>query len=252
MRLKEYIDRLLSHQDSVIATLGRKLDDYFRNFDLSRNPSVNPQTQLNSLIEAQSLIQKEKQLIKAANRQLPKQSKIPVNKLNAAFLEEYALNLLSFLIWNSLNYNSLVITLDAEIPLWEGYTWKNGCPVHETAVWRPDIAIGRYFEDQERSVLNKGHREFFQKAEWDGVFIPLVVVSCKYRVSAAEFYDTHARFEILRNTSPFTLAVELANKCLIANAHTARRRIYFLELGNEMVGSFIEDVQEHLDRYMKL
>lgn len=222
------------------------MDSYFKNFDLTRQPSVNPKTQLQSLINGQSLIKNSGVLLK--------RSRVPANRLNGTFLEEYALNLLKFLVWNDLGYDSLVLTLGAEIPLWEGYVWEKGNPRWESATWKPDVAVGRYYQDEERKILNSGYREFTETKTWQGVFIPLVLVSCKFRVTTAEFYDTRARFEILRKTSPYILAVELANQSLIAKAHLKADAMvgnaYFLEEGKDVVERFVEDIREHLREHM--
>lgn len=184
---------------------------------------------------------------------LLERSGVPANKLNGAFLEEYALNLLRFLVWDDLGLNLLVIALSVDVPLWEGFAWENGSPVWKTAMWRPDVAIGRYFVDDTQMQLNSTPREMAERRSWTGPFSPLIVVSCKTRVSTAEFYDSRARFEILRRTSPYTLALELANRNAIAEEHLKADPMigveYFLEDGPAVLDRFVEEIKKHLRKY---
>jgi hypothetical protein len=226
LRLHEAISKIQKNQDPKVVNIGDKLDDFFSRFDLSRTPGANPRNELNAIIDAQNLIRTHMKLLKSGG--------IAAGKLNGYFLEEYALNLVKFLVWTDLGKKLLVIALDTDLPLWSGYIWEKE-PKFTVATWKPDVAIGRYFQDESNLILNDIECEIVEKRNWKGTFIPLVVISCKTRVSTAEFYDSRGRFEILRRLSPYTLSVELGNRNEIGESHlkadTMGRNAYFLDEG---------------------
>ena len=245
MRLKEAISRIQNNQDSTVVNIGNKLDDLFARFDISRTPSANPRYELDAIIDAQKLIRKNMRLLKSKD--------VAAGKLNGYFLEEYALNLVRYLAWTELGKKLLAIALDTELPLWSGYIWENEIPKFSIATWKPDVAIGRYFQDDTNQILNDIPCEIIEKQTWKGSFIPLIVISCKTRVSTAEFYDSRGRFEILRKLSPYTLSVELGNRNEIGEEHLKAdamgRNAYFLDAGQVGVDRFFNDVKRHIEEY---
>ena len=126
IRLINYIAILKNHNKSAISSLGQKLDALFLCFDLNRTSGVNPKNELSALIDAQKLVSVSSSFLRGSG--------VAANKLNGYFLEEYALNLLKFLVWNDLGLNLLVLALGVDIPLWDGYVWDRGVPIRT----RPD------------------------------------------------------------------------------------------------------------------
>ena len=250
MKVIDYIEKLRASKDKEILGLAGKLYDRLSAFDLDIAGSVNPKNKLEALMEAQSLIQNNMKLLMKNGTMASNEAR----KFRGSFLEEYALNLLKFLVWHDLGYEYLVLTLDVEAPLWKGFVWENQKPKSESVYWKPDVAVGRYFKDKECTVLNDIKREVIEEKKSIGFFVPIVVISCKSRVSLSEFFDDRGRFEVLRQTFPSTLVLELANERKMAKSHFEAdawaANTYFLEEGQDSVDRFVQHVREHIVKYM--
>ena len=250
MKVIDYIETMRTSSNKAVLELADKLHDKLRAFDLNLTGSVNPKNRLSDLMEAQSLIQSNMDLLMKDKLMTSNTAR----KFRGSFLEEYALNLLKFLVWNDLGFELLVITLDVEVPLWKGYVWENQKPSEEAVFWKPDVAVGRYFKDKDYRELNDITREVIEEKKSIGFFVPLVVISCKSRVSLAEFFDDRGRFEVLRHSFPSTLALELANERKMAESHFEAdawaANTYFLEEGQDSVNRFVQHIRNHIEKYM--